>query len=286
MGGSYVVKKVLNNNVVIANSFSGQDEVVLIGKGIGFNKSKGDSLDVSPVEKIFILTSDREQEQYKKLLPYINEQIIECMNDVIHLITERIRRELNQQLLISLTDHISFAVKRLQDGLEIKNPFLMETKTLYPEEYSIAAEVVDLINEKLGLSFPEGEIGFIALHIHSAISSRNLSEVNQYSQLTHTMVEVIENTLNVKLNREGVQYIRLVRHIRFMIDRIRSEEKVEISANISKILQAEYPICYNLAWKLIKIVQQKIQLKVADAEAVYLTLHLQRLSAKNEEITL
>jgi transcriptional antiterminator len=282
VSSSYNVKKVLNNNVVIANSLPGQTEVVLIGKGIGFNKSKGNSIDVSPVEKLFVLTSDKEQEQYKKLLPYINEEIIETMNDVIHFITDRIRKEPNQQILISLTDHISFAIKRLQEGLEIINPFLLETKTLYPEEYRIAAEVVQMINDKLEISFPEGEIGFIALHIHSAVSERHLSEVNQYSQLTHTLLGVIEDAFKTKLDREGIQYIRLVRHIRFMIDRVRSGENVEISTNISKILQAEYPMCYNLAWKLIKIVQHKLQMKVFDAEAVYLTLHLQRLSAKSE----
>ncbi|MBM7661991.1 transcriptional antiterminator/beta-glucoside operon transcriptional antiterminator [Bacillus mesophilus] len=285
MGSSYTVKKVLNNNVIIANSLPGKDEVVLIGKGIGFNKSKGNSIDVSPIEKLFVLTSEKEQDQYKKLLPYVSEEIIECMNDVIHFITVSIRKKLNQQLLISLTDHISFAIKRLQEGLEIKNPFSLETKTLYPEEYSVATEVVQMINEKLEVSFPEGEIGFIALHIHSAVSDRRLSEVNQHSQLIHKLVEVIEDSLKTNLDREGVQYVRLVSHIRFMLDRVRSEENVGISTNLSNILQAEYPVCYNLAWKLIKIVQQQLKVKVFEAEAVYLTLHLQRLSAKNQEIT-
>lgn len=285
MNHSYIVKKVLNNNVVIAISLPEHAEVVLIGKGIGFNKSKGDHLDVSPVEKLFVLTNVKEQEQYKKLLPYISEEIIECMNDCIHFIKNRLKKDLNQQILISLTDHISFAIKRLQEGLEIKNPFLLETKTLYPDEYGIAGEVVQMINERLNINFPEGEIGFIALHIHSAITDRHLSEVNQYSKLTHTLVELIESTLKIQLDREGVQYIRLVRHIRYMIDRVRTGETVEISSSISNLLQTEYPVCYNLAWKLIKIVQQQLQLKVFDAEAVYLTLHLQRLSAKTEQIT-
>ncbi|WP_246943111.1 glucose PTS transporter transcription antiterminator GlcT [Bacillus pinisoli] len=285
MSISYTVKKALNNNVVIASSLPDENEVVLIGKGIGFNKSKGDPLDLSPVEKLFVLTNTKEQEQYKKLLPYISEEIIECMNECIHYIKSRLKKELNQQILISLTDHISFAIKRLQEGLEIKNPFLLETKTLYPEEFSIADNVVQMINNRLEIDFPEGEIGFIALHIHSAISDRHLSEVNQYSRLTHVLVEITENTLKIQLDREGVQYIRLVRHIRYMIDRVKSGEEVEISSSFSKLLQTEYPICYNLAWKLIKIVQQELQLKVLDAEAVYLTLHLQRLSAKSEQIT-
>ena len=40
---SYIVKKALNNNVLIAISDQ-NEEVVLIGKGIGFNHKKNDSV--------------------------------------------------------------------------------------------------------------------------------------------------------------------------------------------------------------------------------------------------
>jgi transcriptional antiterminator len=285
MNSSYIVKKIVNNNVVIASRQPLNDEVVLVGKGIGFKKFRGESIDPSPVEKLFVLKNEKEQDQYKKLLPFIDEKTIGVMSDVIHFITNRLGNQLDEQILISLTDHISFALKRLKEGLEIKNPFLLETKTLYPEEYKTAADVVIIINESLQVNFPEGEIGFIALHIHSAISKRELTEVNQYSQLIHSMVDVIEHSLKTSIDRESIHYIRLVRHIRFMIDRIKAGEVVEVSKNLAKTLQVEYPLCYNLAWKLIKIMQKQLQLKVYDAEAIYLTLHLQRLSAKIEQPT-
>jgi transcriptional antiterminator len=285
MSPSYIVKKILNNNVVIASRLPHNDEVVLIGKGIGFEKVRGDSIDSSPVEKLFVLKNEKEQDQYKKLLPYLDEKTIETMNEVLHFIMDRIGKQLDEQILISLTDHISFALKRLKEGLEIKNPFLLETKTLYQEEYNTASEVVLIINRELQVNFPEGEIGFIALHIHSAIANRELMEVNQYSQLIHSMVDVIEHTFKLSIDREGVHYMRLVRHIRFTIDRVKAGEVVEVSTNLAKTLQDEYPVCYNLAWKLIKIMQQNLQMQVYEAEAVYLTLHLQRLSAKNEQPT-
>lgn len=37
---SYVIEKTLNNNVIICRDETHQNEVVLIGKGIGFNKKK------------------------------------------------------------------------------------------------------------------------------------------------------------------------------------------------------------------------------------------------------
>lgn len=32
----------------------------------------------------------------------------------------------------------------------------METQSLYPDEYQIAKEVIDMINEKAGICLPEG----------------------------------------------------------------------------------------------------------------------------------
>jgi transcriptional antiterminator len=57
-------------------------------------------------------------------------------------------------------------------------------------------------------------------------------------------------------------------------------EKVDEPEKINSLLKLEYPVCYNLSWKLIKVMQQFLKMKVFDAEAVYLTMHLQRLQKK------
>ncbi|SIA90475.1 RNA-binding antitermination protein GlcT [Mycobacteroides abscessus subsp. abscessus] len=55
---------------------------------------------------------------------------------------------------------------------------------------------------------------------------------------------------------------------------------MEEPEKIADLLKSEYPVCYNLSWKLIKVMQQALRKKVFDAEAVYLTMHLQRLQKK------
>lgn len=281
MEQSFRIEKVLNNNVLIA-SHPTYDEVVLIGKGIGFGKKKGDVIEQKDVEKWFILKNEREQEQYKKLLPHVDEEFIGLMNDIIHHIRTRTNRSLNEHIHVALTDHILFAIKRLEQGMDIKNPFLAETKSLYPLEYDVATEVVNMLNERLHIQLPEGEIGFIALHIHSALTNHQLSEVNQHSQLISRLVSVVEEQLNIRIDRESIHYLRFVRHLRYAIERVKKGEKIEEPKKLSNILKETYPLCYNLSWKLIKIMQQTLQLPVDEAEAVYLTLHLQRLTGKSE----
>jgi transcriptional antiterminator len=273
------VKKTLNNNVLIAQH-DAYGEVVLIGKGIGFNRKGGDSIQNDIAEKMFVLKGEKEQEQYKNLLPFLDDDISNVIISAIELIRERTNSFLNEHIHIALTDHILFAINRLMRGMEIRNPFLVETRTLYPFEYEIAREVVGMINDMTDVNLPEGEVGFIALHIHSAMMNKDLSEVNQHSQLISRLTSMIEQQLDVTINKESVDYMRLVRHIRYTIERVLREERVEEPEKIAKLLKEEYPLCYNLSWKLIKMMQQTLRKPVYDAEAVYLTMHLQRIQTK------
>ncbi|MCM3789825.1 transcription antiterminator [Domibacillus indicus] len=275
----FFVKKVLNNNVLIAAS-DDKTEVVLIGRGIGYGRQQGDSIVRSSVEKLFVLKDRSEQEQYKKLLPHLDDQTLKVIIAAVELIRERVGETLNEHIHVGLTDHLLFAVNRMMRGMGISNPFLLETKALYPFEYEIAEEVTKLINSKLTIKLPEGETGFIALHIHSAIANKDVKDLSRHSELIATLVGMIESQLEVELDKESIDYMRLVRHIRYTIERVVRGEKVEEPEKIANLLKAEYPVCYNLSWKLIKVMQQTLKHPVYDAEAVYLTMHLQRIQTK------
>ncbi|MBP2079223.1 glucose PTS transporter transcription antiterminator GlcT [Oceanobacillus polygoni] len=277
--GLYTVKKALNNNVLIASDNEGQ-EVVLIGKGIGFNRKKNDTITEDVIEKLFVLRNEKEQANYIKLLPQVDEAVLKTIIESINIIQARSNTPLHEKVHVAFTDHIAFAISRLLKGMAIKNPFLKETKALYPAEYEIAADVVDYINQSLQLELPEGEIGFIALHIHSAITEKTIADLNKYSQLVTKLINVIEDQLQIKIDKESIHYLRLVRHLRYTIERIINNELIEEPEKIANLLKTEYPVCYNLAWKLIKIMQQTLNTSVYDGEVVYLTMHLQRLNNK------
>ncbi|WP_026671510.1 glucose PTS transporter transcription antiterminator GlcT [Alkalihalobacterium bogoriense] len=271
------VKKALNNNVVIAQHPE-YEEVVLIGKGIGFNKKQGEQVESDVAEKFFVLKDKKEQEQYKELLTYVDESFVGLMNELTTLIQKRFQVQVHEHIHVALTDHLYFAIKRVKQGLGISNPFLIETELAYPKEYALATEIVEWLNEKLSIVIPEGEIGFIALHIHSALTRRPLSEVNRHTQLIATLIEVIELSLSLQIDRKDIHYLRLVRHLHDAIDRVEKGSYDENQNALAKVLQEQYPICYNLSWKLIKIMQKAIKKTIPEAEAVYLTMHLQRLS--------
>ncbi|MCR6112106.1 transcription antiterminator [Bacillus sp. A301a_S52] len=272
------VKKILNNNVVIAEHPDYQ-EVVLIGKGLGFGKEPGQEIAGDKAEKFFVLKNEDEQQQYMNLLEYVDEEFIGIMNEFIEKLEARFKTKLHEHIHVGLTDHLYFAAKRIRQGQGIKNPFLHETELAYPMEYAAAMELTEWLNEKLDIRIPDGEIGFITLHIHSALTNRNLAEINHHTQLVSELILIIEDYLKIKISRRDMNYLRLVRHLHHAIERIQTETYVENQDSLKKVLQVEYPVCYNLSWKLIKIMQQRLQVSIPDAEAVYLTLHLQRLDS-------
>lgn len=233
---------------------------------------------------MFVLKDPVEQEQYKQLLHTIDDETLKTLITVVEMIREKSDSSLNEHIHVALTDHLVFAIHRLKNGMTIRNPFLIETKTLYPQEYGIALDVTKLVNKKLEIDLPEDEVGFIALHIHSAMGDKEVGELTAYSDLMVQLVQIIEEQFKITIDKESLDYMRLIRHIRFTIERVVRGEKVVEPKRIKELLELEYPVYYNLAWKLIKVMQQKLQKEVYNAEAVFLTLHLQRIRAIHEQV--
>lgn len=278
---SLQVTKVLNNNVIIA-LHPRYGEAVVIGKGIGFNRKAKDRIPLNAIEKMFILTDEKEREQYEMLVHQVDAKLLEVMNDVIFYISQHIGAPLNEHIHIALTDHIAFAIKRYKQGIPIHNPFQYETREFYPREYGLAEHAIREINRRMGVNLPPDEIGFVALHIHSAITNRHVTEVKENSRLIADLVDLIERHLGLEIKKDSLNYSRLLRHLMFALERIRRGERVEETPRLNDILKNEYPEMYSLAWTLMKVMQQRMHKPVDDAEAVYLTLHLQRLVQQNQ----
>lgn len=266
------VEKALNNNVVIANDEL--EEIVLIGRGIGFNKKYGDEVQTEEAEKVYKLIGQQDSNRYQTLLSMADEELFQTTFEAIELIDERTANKVNDRILLSLTDHLLFSIKRLKEGIEMNNPFINETRVLYPKEYRIAEEVVEMFNKKYHLKLPEAEVGFITLHIHSSIYNRTLNEMNMISEVVHQALIIIENGLDIKVDKSSLLYDRFVRHISFCVQRVMNSEGAPYQEQFDELLKEQYPICYNIAIKVVKMIQNKLQQKVYDSEVVYLTMHI------------
>lgn len=277
----YTIKKVLNNNVLICEYQ--QSEVVIIGKGLGFNKKPGMKInDLVTIEKVFKLENKNEQDHYKMLVAHTDERVLRAVIDSVQIIMTHFELHHEESFIVSLTDHLIFALKRLEKGQLIKNPFLSETKYSYPEAYKIAKKVVARINLQLNTDFPEDEVGFIALHIASQTDDIDLSEMQYVPKLINNAIRIIENDMKIQIPVASIQYQRFVRHIHFLLQRLKKGERTTIELSFENLLKAQYPLCYNVAVKIVKMIQSQIDVRVDEAEVAYLTMHIQQLSLASQ----
>ncbi len=270
---AYLITKVLNNNVIICTK--AQQEFVLIAKGIGFNKKSGMILqDNQAIEKVYILDQKPQQDHYKTLMELADDTLIQAVIDAVNIITNAVMKVDNQKLVISLTDHFIFAYKRLKQNQLINNPFVEETKQLYSEAYEIAEKVIERLNHVLDVQFPEDEIGFIALHIASNTESLSMREMDLINRLINKSIFILEHDLKHKIDKESIQYQRFIRHIQFLIKRLRNGESLQKKNAFEALLKTQYPVAFNIALKIMKFLQQELNVKVYEAEVIYLTLHV------------
>jgi len=273
----YVIKKIFNNNVILAEKNSAAGELIFVGKGIGFSRKAGDKVlrTELKIDKEFSPIKGEKRENYIQLLEEVDSKVIGVTEEIIAMVSSELGEELNQHIRIGLTDHIAFSLKRIQDGIEVANPFLAETRTLYNEEYRLAEKAVQMLSERFELEIPESEIGFITFHIHGARNEKGISKTLKNTTVIKELVTEVENELGRQLSYESLNYARLVNHLRFALERIETN-----SSNPNPLLEnikENFSFSFEIAKKLAKIIEKKFDSKVPEAEKGYLALHLQRL---------
>lgn len=273
----YRVKKIFNNNLILAEKISQNEELILIGSGIGYNTKKDQffNKDDYKIEKEYVPLKGDKRNNYFQLLEEVDSKIIQATEEIITMIDQELANNISNYIRIGLTDHISFTLKRIEKGLEIINPFLVETQTLYKKEYRLAEKSVKILEEHFKIDIPEGEIGFIAFHIHGAINNSKVSKTVKNTSIIKELVAKVEEELGAELEYDNLNYARLVNHLRFALERI--ENKESNSNPLLKNIKKDFKETFAIAGKLVKIIESRYDYQVPEDEKGYLALHLQRL---------
>lgn len=269
----YTIQKVFNNNVLLVTQKN--KEKILFGKGLGFGRHLGDILPPdTKIDKIFSLDDKANYNNFKELVTTIDSELIGLCEEIIFMISKELNEELNEKIHISLTDHIAFTLKRLKQNDEIENPFLVETETLYKREFEIAKKAVSMLEKKMNIIIPDGEIGFITLHIHSARNNGKLSNTIKYTFLSNSIVELIEDSLNVQIDTRSIDYARFITHIRFAIERLLSDNSIK--NELFDVIKKQYSESYSLAEKVCILIENELHLTVVEDEVAYIAVHIEK----------
>ncbi|WP_138495848.1 BglG family transcription antiterminator LicT [Paenibacillus pinistramenti] len=279
------IEKVLNNNVITVIDSDGNEQVVM-GRGIAFKKHTGDLIDESRVEKVFSLASNEISQKLKTLLSDIPMEYVECSDEIITYAETVLGEKLHESVYISLTDHIHFAIDRHRQGLQIRNALLWEIKRMYRKEYAIGVKALQIIEETLGVSLPEDESAFIAMHLVNAQMNGEMRETISITNIVKDILNIVRRSFVIELNEDSLNYYRFMTHLKFFAQRVllgTAAVGKESDNPLHDLVSKQYAEAYACVLKINDYTRKIYSRVLSKEELLYLTIHIERLVRSDQE---
>ena len=270
----YRVSKILNNNGVIAINTEDNQEYVLLGKGIGFGKKVSQRFEVTEDTATYRLTEQTDRGSAKSLVQEMDPEFLEIADEVIRE-AEKVFGKVDRRIMIPLADHISFAVSRIRNQEQISNPLTDDIRVLFHNEFQAASVLRDILQKRMQITIDEHEIGYVALHIHSAIEDEKVSVAMQTARAVREGIEMIEKETGKKIDVLSLSYNRLMNHIKYMVARAMTGEDLRI--NMNEYIESKFPEAYMTAKKVCDMLGKSIGKELDEMEIGYLAMHIERI---------
>lgn len=272
-----VIERIINNNVISALDQEGK-EIVVMGSGIGFGKKKGQFCDESRIDKIFRMEDEAVLGRFKDLLAKLPLEYIQVSNDIISFAKKELGVSLNQNVYITLTDHISFALERFQENMNFTNALHSEIRRFYPAEYSVGIHALQLIEEKTGILLPEDEASAIALHLVNAELNLKVRDIWALTEIMGRMMELISGYMPV-LQTESLEKDRLLSDLKFMLCRVLTLKPLKEKGDpaLSCYMKESCPELVKAVTEIGKLLEENYQCHMTAEEQLYLVVSLKRI---------
>lgn len=275
-----VIKKI-NNNVALCID-GNHNELIAFGKGIGFPPMPYEITDLSLISMTFYRVD-------RNLYPFIQE-IPEYVFEVAALIIKKaqseIKSNLNPNLVVSLADHIHFAMIRMQKYKEMQMIFSYDVQQLYPKETELGKYAVELVREKLAVQLPDSEITNIAMHFVNAQEEREPEEGIETEALILEITDRIEDFYSIKIDRNEFSYNRFATHMRYFLKRVNNKSQFKDDhASFIDAIRELHPKVYECTCQIANFIDEKLDIQSTEDEILYLMMHIYRMVRNSQSET-
>lgn len=283
-----VIERTFNNNVAWVK-IEHAHEGIVIGNGVAFKKTKGDTIDPKKVEHIFYLEDQQSSQAIFSLLQNIPLDIVVTVIDLVNLAQQKYNYHVLDYIFLSLSEHISNVYQNLIRGTYQPSK-IPNMQDIYPVEHAIATEGLKIISKNLKINFPQAEISSIALHfINSKSPFQNEphtsnKEINT-DQMMHTLQQILDQNNIYRTSANSTDFDRLMIHLQYLIKRLNESDPANDDAFDEKFgqeLQEEYPQAYKIVEKILLQLQKATHKQISASECSYLLIHIQRIMFKNQ----
>ncbi|CAM4057571.1 PRD domain-containing protein [Streptococcus penaeicida] len=269
----------LNNNAALVKNEQ-NEQIVVMGLGITFQKKKGDIINPEKIEKEFVIKNNETRENFLMLLKDVPLDFITITFELIETLTKKYNFTVQNYIFVTLTDHMFAAYKMLKSGSYIASK-LPDLSVEYPIENKIAKEALQIFQNKLNVTFPSDEVQRIALHFINAKGD----ETNVKEALFPNETELL-NLVKIKLQEKGIvrndinsnYYDRLMIHLSYFLNSLDRVDKSNYSIlNLKNQIMQEYPTAYKIGEEIYNLISLKTGKELFEGEKLYIVLHIQRL---------
>lgn len=271
------IVSVLNNSAVMASRDDGE-VMVLVGKGIGFSRRPGQNIDPETADTVFSRESGTGDEM-KKLLEHIPADCFDACAVIFRYLNRKLKTKLSERIYLTLADHISSALERSAQQIQLLFAMLAETRVLYPKEYQCAQWAVEYLNATFDVELPEEECGFLVLHIVNAQDPEKQDfAVRTILRLTREMSLAVQNYLGDDFDYEGMNWTRFLVHMKFLATRL--IRKVQLEPNPHTSLSFSSSLLEktdSVVKRMQNIVRDGYDTELNELETAYIRIHLGRL---------
>jgi len=162
-----------------------------------------------------------------------------------------------------------------------------DIRVIYPKEYEFSLKAVRYISDYYKIRIPDEEAPFLALHF---INSQ-ANEFNSLNDMTETILYtgIIQNILDItkyhygfKIDQKSFEFSRFVFHVRYFVRRQLKGIDVKNNSELLEMVAEKCPFDYACAKKIEKFLVGIYKWDINESEILYLTLHLNRVSAVAE----
>ncbi|WP_412989562.1 PRD domain-containing protein [Pediococcus siamensis] len=273
------IVQIFNNNVALIKLNDNRLAIVK-GKGLVFQKKKGDQVDVQKVEKIFYLETAESKENLYFLLKDIPIDIVTTTYEIVDTAQKKFGFSVLDYVYITLSDHIYGVYKRMQAN-DYHESLVPDMHTEYPTEYAIGARALEIIEADLHLQLPKSEIKSIALHFINAQGTPGADKLDE--SLTTSVNDIVQAVLNknhiLRTKENGNYYDRLMVHLQYLVDRLDQSEThgSAFTESLENSLEKSYPNSAHIAKEIYNDLQKQLSAKLNENEKLYFIIHIQRL---------
>lgn len=272
--------RIFNNNAVLALDDDG-DEVVAMGKGLGFSQKVGNEIDRDKIEKVF--KENAVDMSVEELFVTLSTPEIDSLLAIIDLATTSLKEKYQANLYITLADHIHFALERFEKGLVITNPLAWNIRRLFPDEHQIGFKALDIIEANLGVRLPDDEASSIALHLVNArMNQGEMSQTMEVVKIVRGILGIVTFFFGQEFDKDSIAYNRFMTHLQYFALRVIQGEAQNGSGQfLYDQVKENYPKAMACAEKIDDYIYQQYAYRITAEEKSYLAIHVNRLIESN-----